>query len=149
MNAVDLSTRNGDFTSGETAPYPDERQRAGYLALGFLLSGAALVGLQVRLMPSALFGFCALLCFIQLSSRALHWLESNRIARRTLSHWRRLGAFPRLFRLSVLALIVMLCIVALAVGSRLFWHFEMAINMLFCTGLMLFVGPQQRVEACV
>ncbi|WP_266064650.1 DUF454 family protein [Brucella intermedia] len=149
MSAVDLSTRNGDFTPGETARYPDERQRAGYLALGFLLSAAALVGLQVRLMPSALFGFCALLCFIQLSSRALQWFESNSIARLTLSLWRRLGAFPRLFRLSILAVIVMLCIVVLALGSRPFWHFEMAINMLLCAGLLLFVGPQQRAEACV
>jgi hypothetical protein len=90
MNAIELSTSNVDVPSSEAIRYPDERQRAGYLSLGFMLGAASLVGLQVPLMPSTLFAFCALLCLIQLSSRALHWFETNGVARHALSLWRRL-----------------------------------------------------------
>jgi hypothetical protein len=60
MNAIELSTSNVDVPSSEAIRYPDERQRAGYLSLGFMLGAASLVGLQVPLMPSTLFAFCAL-----------------------------------------------------------------------------------------
>jgi len=148
MNAIELSTCNVDVPSSETIRYPDERQRAGYLSLGFMLSAASLVGLQVPLMPSTLFAFCALLCLIQLSSRALRWFETNGVARHALSLWRRLGAFPRFIRLAMFALVAMLCVVTLALGPRPFWHFEMTINALLFAGLLLFVGPQRRAAPC-
>ncbi|MDH7785881.1 uncharacterized membrane protein YbaN (DUF454 family) [Ochrobactrum sp. 19YEA23] len=148
MNAIELSTCNVDAPSSETIRYPDERQRAGYLSLGFMLSAASLVGLQVRLMPSTLFAFCALLCLIQLSSRALRWFETNGVARHTLSLWRRLGAFPRLFRLAIFVLVTVLCTVVLVLGPRPLWHFEMTINALLFAGLLLFVGPQRRARPC-
>lgn len=125
------------------ATYPDERQRAGYLAMGLLLVAAALVGSHVRLMPSALFVFVALLCFLQLSSKALCWLETNRITRRLIDTWRRLGTWPRLFRLYLLAVPAVICLAALAFGPRALC-LEFVINGILCAGLLLFVGPQRR-----
>lgn len=134
---------------GRTAPnsrsraYPDERQRAGYLALGLLLIAAALVGCQVRLMPSALFVFGALLCFVQLSPKALCWLETNRITRRVMGAWRRLNAWPRLYRIYLLAIFAVICLTMLMFVPQALC-LEFAIHGILCAGLLLFVGPQSR-----
>lgn len=123
--------------------YPDERQRAGYLALGLLLIAAALVGLQVRLMPSALFVFGASLCFVQLSPKALDWLETNRITRRLIGAWRRLNAWPRLYRVYLLAVFCGVCLAVITLSPHALF-LEFAINGIVCAGLLLFVGPQRH-----
>ncbi|KAA9368642.1 DUF454 family protein [Ochrobactrum quorumnocens] len=143
MTASDINS-----VDGRTAPnsrsraYPDERQRAGYLALGLLIA-AALVGCQVRLMPSALFVFGALLCFVQLSPKALCWLETNGITRRVMAAWRRLNAWPRLYRIYLLAILAVVCLTMLTFVPQALC-LEFAINGILCAGLLLFVGPQSR-----
>lgn len=144
MTVSEVASESGRATpSSRQSIYPDERQRAGYLALGLLLIAAALVGCQVRLMPSALFVFGALLCFVQLSSKALCWLETNRITRRLIGAWRRLNAWPRLYRVYLLAVFAVVCLATLMFVPRALC-LEFAINGIFCAGLLLFVGPQRR-----
>lgn len=123
--------------------YPDERQRAGYLALGLLLIAAALVGFQVRLMPSALFVFGASLCFVQLSPKALDWLETSRITRRLIGAWCRLNAWPRLYRVFMLAVFCGICLGVLKFSPHALC-LEFAINGIACAILLLFVGPQRH-----
>jgi len=136
-----------DFTiaarSVSLSAYPDEGQRAGYLALGLLLVLAALIGLQLFLMPSALFAFCATLCFVQLSPKTLRWFQTTRSMRRIIQAWRATNAVPVVFRCALLSLIVLICLVGLAFEPHLL-ALELVINVLFCAVVLLFMGPQDR-----
>lgn len=140
MTVSNLTTANNGAAH---FAYPDERQRAGYLALGLLLVVAALIGLKIPMMPSALFIFGAALCFVQLSSSILGWLETNRSTRLVIDAWRALGALSFLFRLCLLSLVTAIGLGAVVLNPHLF-GVELAINAMLFAGLMLFVGPQYR-----
>jgi len=140
MTVSDLRTANNEVAQFS---YPDERQRAGYIALGLLLVVAALIGLKIPMMPSAQFVFGAALCFVQLSSGILGWLETNRSTRPVIEAWRILSALSFLFRLCLLGLVAAIGFGAVVVNPQ-FFGAELAINAMLFAGLMLFVGPQYQ-----
>lgn len=140
MVISDLSAVDRDVP---LSAYPDERQRAGYLTLGLLLVVAALIGLQLSVIPSSLFAFCATLCFVQLSPKILRWIQATRSTRRIIQAWRATNAVPAIFRCGLLSMVVLICLVGLAFEPRLL-ALELAINVLLCAVVLLFMGPHDR-----
>ncbi len=138
MTVSDLTAND---TSVPQSTYPNDRQRAGYLSLGLLSVVAALIGQRLPLMPSAIFAFYALLCFLQLSPKILAWVRATSITRRIMNAWKALNALPSAFRCSLLAIVVLICLTGLAFDPRMA-GLELSINGLLCAGLLLFMGPR-------
>lgn len=134
-----------DLTANDTSltqpAYPNDRQRAGYLSLGLLSVVAALIGQRLSLMPSAIFAFCALLCFLQLSPKILAWLRATNTTRRIVNAWKALNALSSVFRCSLLAIVILTCLAGLAFEPRMA-VLELSINVVLCAVLLLFMGPQ-------
>ncbi|MCL8000324.1 DUF454 family protein [Brucella sp. 21LCYQ03] len=123
--------------------YPDECQRAGYLALGLLLVVAALIGHKLPLMPSTFFAFCAMLCFMQLSPQILHWLQTNKSMVCVIDVWRALNNLPLTFRCCLLVFVVVIILLGLVVEPSM-TALELVINGFLCSLLLIFMGPQRR-----
>lgn len=123
----------------------DEGQRAGYLALGLLLIAAAAIGVRVPLMPVSVFLFGAALCFLQLSARALQFVESHRVTGAAVSLWCRIGGLPRGLRLALLVIVGLAVTSLLLAVPRSVPMRELTIDVLLSAGLILFVGPRRRM----
>lgn len=95
-------------------------RRSGWLLLGLLCVGVAVVGIFLPLVPTTPLLLLAAFCFARSSERLLRWLHEHPRLGPTLLHWAEHRAIAR--RAKVMAVLAMAAAVGLAlVLGAPFW----------------------------
>lgn len=95
-------------------------RRSGWLLLGLLCVGVAVVGIFLPLVPTTPLLLLAAFCFARSSERLLRWLHEHPRLGPTLVHWAEHRAIAR--RAKVMAVLAMAAAVGLAlVLGAPFW----------------------------
>lgn len=86
------------FGLGECELTPGRRieiARAGWLAIGWVMAGLAVVGIVVPVLPTTPFALIAAGAFARASPRMQRWLETHPAIGPLLRDWRTRRAIPR------------------------------------------------------
>ncbi len=124
----------------------DEGRRAGFLALGMLLIAVAVIATRVPLMPMAVFLSAAALCLLQLSQRALRFVEEYSLTRAILACWSAIGGLSRGLRAVLLLIIGLIALALLLMRPHSTLLYDLLINLFFGAALILFAGPGRGRE---
>ncbi len=116
-------------------------RRSGWLLLGLLCVGVAVVGIFLPLVPTTPLLLLAAFCFARSSERLLRWLHEHPRLGPTLLHWAEHRAIAR--RAKVMAVLAMAAAVGLAlVLGAPFWVVLVQVAVLVPVATFIVTRPE-------